>query len=59
MALTYIILLTIIIIINSCVYANPIYELPNLILLGILITHFSFGILVWKKTFPKLKTELN
>ncbi len=57
MAIPYGILITAVAVVNWFVYGNPVYELPNLMLLGILIVHFCFGILVWKTTQNKLKPE--
>jgi hypothetical protein len=48
MAILYGMLITVVVLINSLVYGNPVYELPNLMLLGILIVHFCLGILIWK-----------
>jgi|GEM_PF-5929839 len=59
MAIPYLVLITLVVLVNGIVYGNPVYELPNLILLGILIVHFCLGIFVWKTKQNKSKTEIN
>ncbi len=59
MAIPYVVLITVVVLINGFVYGNPVFELPNLMLFGILIVHFCLGILVWKTKQNKLKPEIN
>ena len=59
MTIPYGILITAVVFVNWFVYGNPVYEVPNLILSGILMVHFYLGILVWKTKQNKLKPEIN
>jgi len=55
MLLPYLILIVLVVAINLFFYGNPIYELPNLLLLGILILHFVVGFFVWRYYKKKIK----
>ncbi len=57
MLVPHVLLITVVVAVNSILYGNPIYEIPNLLLLGILIIHFAVGILVWR--YFQQKPNLN
>lgn len=59
MCISYGVLITVVALTNNLVYGNPFYELPNLMLLGILIVHFCLGIIIWKTKQNKSSHEIN
>lgn len=56
MLFPYLALIIAVVGVNLFMYGNPIYELPNLMLLGILIIHFVIGLLVWRYFNEKIKS---
>ena len=48
MLLPYLILYITVVSINVFIYGNPLYELPNIFFLGILILHFTVGFFIWR-----------
>lgn len=48
MLVPYLVLIIIVVGVNFIVYGNPIHELPNLFLLGMLLIHYFAGIIVWR-----------
>lgn len=57
MILPYGILIFIVVLVNWKIYKNPVYELPNIILFGILILHFSIGIYLWRRNLINLNNR--
>jgi hypothetical protein len=57
MLVPYLLLITVVVAVNLISYGNPIYELPNLFLLGILILHFVVGIFVWRYYLQKVNSQ--
>lgn len=56
MLIPYLLLVFTVVGVNLFLYGNPIYELPNVMLVGILIIHFVVGILVWRYFNQKIKS---